>query len=117
MAVYQEDREWSDLFIPRIKELVGPHLLSISSFEEDTEQAADLVVLRGRNQTVACRVRRYGYADNYGYQFTVRSARESGAQTELAKIVNGWGDLFFYGHSTADEKGHRTVAPDRFLGV
>ena len=47
MAVYQEDREWSDLFIPRIKELVGPHLLSISSFEEDTEQAADLVVLRG----------------------------------------------------------------------
>ena len=102
---YGEDRQWSDRFIPRIREIVGPHLLVPSSFEEDTERAADLVILRARDMTIACRVRRHGYLARYPGQFTIRCQRDSGAATELEKIVNGWGDWMFYGHSNASEDG------------
>ncbi len=102
---YSLDRQWSDRFIPEIRRIVGPHLLTPSSFEVDTQEAADLVVLKARDMTIACRVRRPGYAARYPSQFTIRSHRDSGAKTELQKIVDGWGDWFFYGHSTENEKG------------
>ncbi len=96
---YDIDRRWSDAFIPAIKKIVGPLLLEESSFEVDTQQAADLVVLNARDKTIACRVRRSGYADRYGHEFTIRAKRDSGAKTELEKIVDGFGDWMFYGHA------------------
>lgn len=97
---YSRDRSWSDAFIPAIKQIVGPLLLEESSFDVDTKQAADLVVLNARDKTIACRVRRSGYADSYGYEFTIRAKRESGAKTELEKIIDGFGDWMFYGHAS-----------------
>ena len=99
---YAQDRKWSDAFIPAIKQVVGPLLLEESSFEVDTQQAADWVVMNARDKTIACRVRRAGYADRYGYEFTIRSARDNGAKTELEKIVDGFGDWMFYGHAHPD---------------
>lgn len=96
---YKTDRSWSDQFIPTMRQIIGPHLLEPSSVELDTTQAADLVVFRARNVTIACRVRRHGYADRYPFQFTIRSARDSGARTELEKFTDGWGDWMFYGHA------------------
>jgi len=43
-----------------------------------------------------------GYADRWPTQFTIRSARDTGARTELAKIVDGFGDWMFYGHAADD---------------
>ncbi len=100
---YGSDRRWSDAFIPAIKHIVGPLLLEESSLEVDTQQAADLVILNARDKKIAARVRRHGYANSYGYEFTIRSKRDSGAKTELEKIVDGFGDWLFYGH--ADENG------------
>ena len=99
---YDADRRWSDAFIPAIKKIVGPLLLEESSFEVDTQQAADLVVMNARDKTIACRVRRCGYADRYGYEFTIRAKRDTGAKTELEKIVDGFGDWRFYGHAAED---------------
>lgn len=99
MGTYQDDRTWSDCYIPAIKSIVGPHLLVQSPDEIDREQAADLIVLTARGLTVACRVRRPGYAQQFGYEFTIRAARDNGIRTELAKIVDGWGDWLFYGHA------------------
>ena len=101
MGAYQTDRQWSDQFLPAICRLVGPHLLVPATLELDTKQATDLMVLRARDMTIAARVRRHGYADRYPYQFTIRAHRDSGAKTELAKIVEGWGDWMFYGHQAA----------------
>lgn len=98
---YQTDRKWSDQFIPAIRAIVGPHLLVPSSLEVDTKEAADLVVLRGRDMTVACRIRRPGFVDRYPWEFTIRRSRDSGARTELAKLTEGWGDWMFYGHAGA----------------
>lgn len=101
---YQSDREWSDQFIPTIRQIVGPHLLVPSPFEVDAREAADLIVLRARDMTIAARVRRSSYADKYPYEFTIRSKRDSGAKTEMAKLLEGWGDWMLYGH--AAERGH-----------
>lgn len=99
---YQADRQWSDQFLFAIRNIVGPRLLVPSPLEVDTKEAADLIVMRARDMTIACRIRRYGYADRYPWQFTIRGHRDSGARTELAKIVEGWGDWMFYGHASLD---------------
>jgi hypothetical protein len=103
MIEYETDRAWSDKWIPKLKELIGPHLMSPSSFEADTEQAADLVILKARDMHIAARVRRFGYYAEFPNDFTIRSHRESGVKTELRKIVEGWGDWFFYGHEYYDD--------------
>ena len=99
---YAEDRAWSDRYLPIMRQLIGPHLLMPSPLEVDAKQAADLIVLRGRDMTIACRVRRHGYAARYPWDITIRSKRDSGARTELEKIVEGWADWFFYGHASLD---------------
>ncbi len=76
MGDYQPDRSWSDIFIPDIKRIVGPLLLEPASFEIDTKQATDLIILRARDQMIAARVRRPGFWDRYQYQFTIRARRD-----------------------------------------
>lgn len=82
--------------------MIGPHLLVPSSLDQDRHEATDLVVLTGRDLTIACRLRRHGYAERYPNQFTIRSRRDSGVTTELEKIRAGWGDWLFYGHLAAN---------------
>lgn len=101
---YQKDRSWSDRFLDHIRAIVGPHLLVPSPLERDMKEAADLIVLRARDMTIACRVRRPGYADRYPWDVTLRSQRDSGSKTELVKIREGWGDWMLYGHSAEDER-------------
>ncbi len=101
MPSYSTDREWSDRFIPEMKRIIGPHLLEVSSFEVDTKKATDLVIMKASGVMIACRVRRPGY-DRYRHEFTVRSLRDSGAETELTKIYDGWADWMFYGHADDD---------------
>jgi hypothetical protein len=96
---YDSNRAWSDRFLPHVKEIIGPHLLEVTPDHIDQQQAADLMVLTARDLRIAVRVRRPGYAEKYPYQFTIRAKLDSGAKTELSKIVDGWGDWMLYGHS------------------
>lgn len=102
MNDYRLNRQWSDSYIPAIKRIVGPILLEPSSFEIDTQQATDLVILKARDMAIAARVRRPGYAERYPYEFTLRAKVGNGATTELSKVTDGWGDWFFYGHASDD---------------
>lgn len=99
---YRGDRSWSDLMVDEIRAIVGPHLLRTTPFLMDAKEAADFYVFKAKDMTVAARVRRPGYADRYPFEVTMRSARDSGTKTELSKIIDGWGDWFFYGHATAE---------------
>lgn len=99
---YLTDRKWSDNYIPEIRRIVGPYLLVPSPLDVDMQQAADLIVLKARDMTIAARVRRPGYADRYPFEFTVRSKRDNGQKTELAKLLEGWGDWMFYAHASTD---------------
>lgn len=102
---YSQNREWSDNFLPLVKQIVGPHLLEPSPYEVDANQCGDLVVVRGKAKTVGVRVREHYAADKWPDQFTIRSRLDSGNKTELAKIINGWGDVFFYGFADENEQG------------
>lgn len=99
---YEVEMAWADRFLPTMKRIIGPHLLEPSPFEIDTKQAADLVVLRARNITIACRVRRLRYLAAFGDQFTIRYALESGYETEHSKIIKGWADWMFYAFAASD---------------
>lgn len=99
---YRDDRVWSDRYLAIIRALVGPHLLVPAPLELDNQQATDLIVLRARDMTIAARVRRFGYAERFPWDITLRAKRDSGARTELEKIVEGWADWMFYGHSSED---------------
>jgi hypothetical protein len=78
-------------------------LLDGAAPELDRTEATDLIVLHARDMRIAARVRRYGYFERHGYEFTLRAKRNTGAKTELSKIVEGWGDWLFYGHADQAE--------------
>jgi hypothetical protein len=110
---YQTDREWADIYLPEIQrileDVMRQHMRIIikpSDFRVDTKQATDLISGVIGPKAFAARVRRPGVfwgrsfnsPTHWGLQFTVRSHRESGAETELAKFRQGFGDWFLYGH-------------------
>jgi hypothetical protein len=97
------DFKWQQRFIPELKRICGEHLIGEAPYEEDAEHNTDLVVLKLEPVRIACRVRTYQYYERYPDEFTIRSDRPSGNKTELAKIVEGWGDYILYGFCTEDE--------------
>lgn len=108
-GIYSSDRQWSDGFIPAMKAIIGPLLLSEAPLEVDCKQAADLVVFSTRSlpRGIACRVRHCDVLDRYPYaefEFTLRHGRTNGTQTEFDKIARGFGDWMFYGHAGPDDE-------------
>jgi hypothetical protein len=108
MRGWENDKTWTDLFLPEIKAILGQHLIGAAPLEEDQHRNTDLIVLRMEAVRIACRIRRavglqgQSYLEKYGTQFTIRAGRPSGQETELTKIIKGWGHYFFYGF--ADER-------------
>jgi hypothetical protein len=106
---WKDDKCWSDRFIPEIKRILGGALISESAVEDDQERNTDLIVLTLRPYRIACRMRHNNILNDqskgYGGQFTIRESRPTdGVKTELAKIIEGWGDYFFYGVADAEEQ-------------
>ena len=103
MNGWRKDKQWSDQFLPEIKSILGQHLISEPSEVEDQKRNTDLMILRVDATRVGCRVRstfnKWGenQLNKYGSQFTIRAGRPSNHKTELTKIVEGWGNYFFYG--------------------
>lgn len=105
MSAWQEDKKWSDKFIADIKPILGMYLIGEPPVEEDQSRNTDLMVLKMDSVRIGCRIRKYSYLNNYSGEFTIRSARQSGHKTEITKIIEGWGDYFFYGFCNDDESG------------
>lgn len=100
---WKADKRWSDRFIPEIKSILGVHLIGEPPQEEDAERNTDLMVLKLDAVRIGCRIRKNQYAARYGDEFTIRAGRPTGIKTELTKIIEGWGDFFFYGFSDEAE--------------
>jgi len=101
--MWRDDYQWSRRFLPEMKRVVGEHLIGEAPVEEDAERNTDLVVLKLEAVRIACRVRKADCAVRYGHQFTIRCSRPSGVKTELAKVVEGWGDYLLYGFANDRE--------------
>lgn len=93
---------WQRQFLPQVKSIIGVHLIGEAPLEDDAEKNTDLIVLRLEAIRIACRIRTGTYLESFHDQFTIRCERPSGAKTELAKIIEGWGDYFFYGFGAND---------------
>lgn len=87
--------------MPEIKQILGLYLIGEAPIEQDQTRNTDLIVLKLDAVRVACRIRRaedYLGKYNYANEFTIRTTRpNTGNRTELAKIIAGFGDYFFYG--------------------
>lgn len=99
---FDRDFDWQRALIPAIKRVCANYLIGEAPIQEDMERNTDLIVLRLDPVRVACRLRRYDYLGRYPDEFTIRAGRPSGVQTELQKVLSGWGDYIFYGFATAD---------------
>jgi len=105
-----QDKAWSDKFLPEVKRILGLYLIGEAPLEEDQAHNTDLIVLRMESVRIGCRIRRYetsgGYQtfEKHKEEFTIRNSRPSGVLSELAKIITGWGDYFFYAFSSQDEQ-------------
>jgi len=102
---WKKDKQWADRFMPEIKGILGLYLIGEAPYEEDATRNTDLIVLRMEAVRIGVRVRKTYYEKEYPYEFTIRTSRPSGAKTELTKMVEGWGQYFFYGFS--DTAGQR----------
>jgi len=100
MSDWRTDKAAADRLVPNIKFILGHYLIDHAPVEEDQQRNTDLIVLTMQPLRVACRIRRFEYLSSYRDEFTIRSDRPSGAKTELAKIVEGWGDYLFYGFAS-----------------
>lgn len=103
---YADQRAFSDRYMPYVKAVIGQRIIDISSFEKDTEEATDLVVLRARDLAIACRVRNFkkckAHFATTKFEFTVRARTSSNSLTEIHKLASGFGDWMFYGWSHED---------------
>jgi len=103
---WKADKQWSDRFLPQIKRELGAFLIMEPTVDEDQMRNTDLIVLKMDSVRIACRIRKFSFYEQRQYrnEFTIRSGRPSGNDTELTKIIAGWGDFLFYGFSDADER-------------
>lgn len=112
MSSWQDDKRWSDRFLPEIKAILGQILIGEAPERDDQERNTDLIVLRLDAVRIGCRIRKFDQI-RYADEFTIRAGRPSGAKTELAKVIEGWGDYFFYGFADAKEQSlHRWIVGD-----
>ena len=103
MTRYHPDRAYGERFMHLVRPIVGAHLLVPAPFEIDVSEASDLIVLRAELKAIGVRIRRPGYLEKYPNDFTIRSKRDNGIDTELAKIQDGWMDWMFYGHGNPED--------------
>jgi hypothetical protein len=101
---WKKDHAWSRRFLPEMKRIIGEYLIVEAPQEEDISHNTDLIVLRLDAIRIACRVRKHHYVHRFGDEFTIRSDRPNSVKTELAKIIEGWGDYILYGFADAPER-------------
>ena len=99
---YKKQREWSDLFMPSVKSILGKVIIIESTFKEDTEEGFDLIT--PEQKRIACRVRDYERYKKYIQEFTIRSQSYHNRKTEIDKIIQEKrGDWMFYGFTKGNE--------------
>jgi hypothetical protein len=101
---------WADAFMDEIIQIVAklqqanPDMVMVPRDAEDRKRNSDLMILGINATRIACRVRKPEYAEKYADEFTIRFRLPWGGGTEYQKIMDGWGQFFFYGFADAQEK-------------
>jgi len=95
--LYEENREFSDEFDCEIKSIFGCVFIRNATPKEDMKNATDYV-FEIKGNSIVSKMRNFSYLSKYGNEFTLRSSTRCGInQSELEKILSGWGNYLFYG--------------------
>lgn len=101
-----EDKQRADRFVPEITNILkdnAKHIVNIviAPHVNDTMQATDYIITV-ESGDVACRLRWWSkYTINK--EWTLRSKRDTGAETELSKLKKGWARWYLYGWIIEDK--------------
>lgn len=108
---WEEDMAWGRRFTFHMAAICGAYLIREAPWEEDAYRNTDLIVLTvPSGLRVACRVRRPQFLHQYPHEFTIRCERKSKAETELRKVLRGWGDYILYGFADPESERPRLKA-------
>ena len=96
---YHQQRNWSDGHMTKVRVAIANEILRTASDHLDQKEATDLewVSPTGFDRLhIAVRLRKHTYFQRFQNQITIRSKSRYGCETELAKVLQGKGDLIFY---------------------
>jgi len=97
MNDFEKQFEWQAQYAQQVVRIVAPYLITVADPEVDCKENGDFQISFPRNGTIGCRLRTPEYA-KYTGDVTFRSQSKNGGKTEISKIIEGYGDYFFYGH-------------------
>lgn len=98
-----QTKHWSDRFLPELRAIAGQILFTEATLTEDQHHNTDLILNTTQVPRISLRVRKWQYYAKYGGEFTVRLSRPGGVETELAKIMQGWGTHSIYAFADPTE--------------
>ena len=99
-----EKKIWSDKFSQEVKRIIGEKFI-IEDDKEDMEHNTDFLLVNTKHLRFSCRIRKFKYFKRFPNNFTIHLETNTNAKTEFEKVVEGWGDVFFYGFSNELENG------------
>jgi hypothetical protein len=102
-STFEDDFRWQECFRGHFSEIARlASRVDVAAPEDDWERNTDFVLtLRQNRLTFSARARRFQYAERYVNNFSIRLGRATGAKTEMAKMLNGHGDMLIYGFESA----------------
>lgn len=104
-ANIDKDRAYFEKYTPEIQTILAPYFITKPLMSADYHENADLMTTPA---TIAVRTRGAKHFPASRHVFTLRSWRESGHETELSKILQGWGSHIFY--SFENNAGEHLIA-------
>jgi hypothetical protein len=106
----QEHYDWQDKLLPQVVEIIGEHYFNLThqqslktikkaSEHDDMTQNTDLALLTTDEDKIriAVRLRRPEYK-NYAGDITFRYTTQQGSLGDWDKMIDGYGDIMFFGH-------------------
>lgn len=101
---FTRQKIWSDKFSQEVKGIIGERFI-IEDDKEDMEHNTDFLLVNTKHLRFSCRIRKFEYFKRFPNDFTIHLETTTDAKTEFEKVVEGWGDVFFYGFSNELENG------------
>jgi hypothetical protein len=106
VAGWEAEKRQTDPYLPMVKAICGVYVIGEAPLEEDRDHNTDLMVLTIGGLRIGVRLRSPHYWNKqykglwFREEFTMRDSRPHGAATEWDKMLEGFGDYFFYGFRT-----------------
>lgn len=105
---YIKDRIRSDALLPivcsQLNKTFGNGTCTVADDFKDMKQATDIVFKTGTaDLDIAVRLRSKKYYETNSGEFTLRDKRPNTDESELKKILSGYGDYLFYGFMSEAE--------------